>query len=147
MRIVESELSALGRSLCPISTNLIKLAETNANKRRVWYQGSEPYFDLQLETFDGKITRLQITLRGNVLSWRSPDYLQTGETNELDVPPDVAYYPASETIRDGAAINWSLVKSMKTMLSNRQDGLTLTQVRQLLTAQLQHHRGLTEGYV
>ncbi|MGD1860875.1 MAG: hypothetical protein ACFB0E_12995 [Leptolyngbyaceae cyanobacterium] len=144
MNIIESELSALGRSLRLISNHLMKPAETSADKRRIWYQGSEPYFDLQLEIFNHKILWLQITLRGKVLSWRSPNYLQTGETNELDVPPDIAYYAASKTIRDGAAINWPLVQAIETMLASRTDDHILTLVRQLLADQLKHHADAVE---
>lgn len=145
MRIVESELSALGRSLRPIDASLMKPADTSAEKQRFWYQGKEPYFDIQLEMLAEEITWLQITLRGKALTWRSPNYLQTGETDELDVPPEVAYYAASKIIRDGAAINWQLVDFMEKMLTERGDDPILVKIRQKLAQQLEHHHKRLES--
>lgn len=140
MNINQSELEALGASLRLINTDLMKPAEAHPQTRRIWYQGQEPYFDLTVEVSAADLTWFQITLRGKVLSCKPPYSLYTGETDELDVPPEVAYYAASKTIRDGAAINWELVQMMTTMLSYRTDDPTLAQVHEVLVGQLNQHR-------
>jgi hypothetical protein len=114
----------------------MKPAIGTAAKRRVWYQGNEPYFDVTVEMLGETITWFQITLRGRVISWRPPNYLHTGETDELDVPPEVAYYAASKTIRDGAQIDWSLVAAIQAILAQRPEDPLLTEVSETLTAHL-----------
>lgn len=137
MKIDDSELPALGASLRPINADWMKPAETDADQKRLWYQGQEPYFDILIELHSRDITWFQITLRGKVLSWRSPNSLQTGETDELDVPPEVAYYAASKTIRDGSAINWEFVQQIQTLLTQKTDDPMLAQVSGLLQSQLE----------
>ena len=135
MNIKDSELSNLGASLRPIDADWMKPAETDTDKKRLWYQGQEPYFDVFIEMIGNDITWFQVTLRGKVLSWRSPNSLQTGETDELDVPPEVAYYAASKTIRDGAAIDWPFVQRLQTILAQQADDSTLAQLSQILEQQ------------
>lgn len=139
MNIQNSELAALGNSLRLIDTDLMKLPETSPDAKRFWYQGQESYFDLMVAMQQQAITWLQITLRGKVLSCKPPNTLWTGETEELDVPPEVAYYAASKTIRDGVAVNWEFVQSMVTMLSHRSDEPILAQVHEVLLGQLNQH--------
>lgn len=139
MEIHTSELKALGTSLRLINTELMKVAETDPQVKRFWYQGQESYFDIMIEMRAQAITWLQITLRGKVVSCRPPNALWTGETEELDVPPAVAYYPASKKIRDGAVVNWDFVQAIVTLLSHRSDEPMLTQVCELLTGQLNQH--------
>ncbi|MGF1458168.1 MAG: hypothetical protein ACFBSG_04005 [Leptolyngbyaceae cyanobacterium] len=104
--------------------------------QRLWYQGDETYFDINIEMLDGELSWFQLTLRGKVLSWKSTGTLQTGETEELDVPPPVGYYAASKAIRDGAAVDWAFVESIETMLAQRQDDPILTKLWRVLTQQL-----------
>ncbi|MGD1940832.1 MAG: hypothetical protein ACFB0G_05940 [Leptolyngbyaceae cyanobacterium] len=136
MKLDESVIAALGGSLRPINPNLMKAAEDNIEKRRIWYQGQEPYFDVTIEMIGETITWFQVTLRSKVVSWRSPSSLQTGETDEMDVPPDVGYYAASKTIRDGALINWPLVESIAKILAQKPDDPLLVQASHLLQQQL-----------
>lgn len=64
----------------------------------------------------------QFTLRGKVLLWsRDPARLQTGETEEFDVPPMLAYYAASKTIRDGAEVDRAFVHLASRILKSRLD--------------------------
>ncbi|HEY9889491.1 MAG TPA: hypothetical protein V6D02_13890 [Candidatus Obscuribacterales bacterium] len=133
MKLDESAIATLGASLRPINPALMK---GTPDKKRLWYQGSEPYFDVTIDTVDEHITWFQITLRGKVISWRSPHYLYTGETDELDVPPEVAYYAASKTIRDGVKINWPLVDTLQAVLAQRPDDPLLTQVSAILKTHL-----------
>ena len=139
MQLDESAIASLSASLRAINPNLMKSAEGTPDKRRVWYQGNEPYFDVTIETLEKEITWFQVTLRGKVISWRPPDHLQTGETDELDVPPEVAYYAASKTIRDGEKINWALVKSIQAIMAQRPDDDLLTQVSDILKMRLNHY--------
>lgn len=136
MKLDESAIAALGGSLRPINPDLMKAAEDNTEKRRIWYQGNEPYFDVTIEVLGDTITWFQVTLRSKVVSWRSPSSLQTGETDEMDVPPDVGYYAASKTIRDGALINWPLVESIAQVLAQKPDDSLLVQASELLQQQL-----------
>lgn len=139
MNIQNSELAALGNSLRLINTDLMKVPESSPDTKRFWYQGQESYFDIMVAMQEPEITWLQITLRGKVLSCKPPNTLWTGETEELDVPPEVAYYAASKTIRDGAAVNWAFVENIATLLSHRSDEPILTQVHQVLVGQLNEH--------
>ncbi|MDB9527282.1 hypothetical protein PN498_14880 [Oscillatoria sp. CS-180] len=141
MKLEESEITALGASLRPINPGMMKPTEGDTAKKRIWYQGNESYFDVTAEAIADQITWFQITLRGKVVSWRSPDYLQTGETDEMDVPPDVAYYAASKTIRDGAAINWPLVETVQAILAHRPEETPLTQLNHILKSHLEKCSG------
>ena len=139
MKLDESAIATLGASLRQISPNLMKSKVGSSQKQRVWYQGNEPYFDITVEKTDDTVTWFQITLRGKVVSWRqSQTQVQTGETNELDVPADVAYYAASKTIRDGEAVNWPFVESVQAILARRPDDAVLTAISELLKTQLSH---------
>ena len=139
MNIHNSELEALGNSLRLINTDLMKIAEAGPDTQRLWYQGKESYFDIMVELQAQVITWLQVTLRGKVLSCKPPTTLWTGETEELDVPPQVAYYAASKTIRDGATVNWEFVQDMATMLSHRSDEPILAMLHKILVGQLNQH--------
>jgi hypothetical protein len=139
MKLDESEIASLGTSLRAINPDLMKPAEGASTQRRIWYQGNEPYFDVTVELLGDDITWFQITLRGKVISWRPPHYLHTGETDEMDVPPDVAYYAASKTIRDGENINWPLVQSMQAILAQQPDEALLTQISTILKTHLTSH--------
>ena len=141
MKIQKSELETLGKSLRLINTKLMKAQATSPETKRLWYQGQESYFDVTVDIQDQEITWFQITLRGKALSGKPPYSISTGETEELDVPPEVSYYAASKTIRDGAAINWDFVQCMTEMLSYRSDEPTLSKVHSLLKEHLhQHHQ-------
>jgi hypothetical protein len=139
MKLDASAIATLGASLRPINPSLMKAGEEGDAKQRLWYQGCEPYFDVTIEKQGADITWVQVTLRGRVVSWRPPNYLQTGETDEMDVPPEVAYYAASKTIRDGAAIDWLLVASIQAILAQRPEEPMLTQVSNLLANCLNEH--------
>ena len=137
MKLDESAIAALGASLRQINPNLMKSGTAASEKQRLWYQGNEPYFDVTIEKTAETVTWFQITLRGKVVSWRYPnEHIQTGETDELDVPPDVAYYAASKTIRDGANVNWPFVESVQKILAQRSDDDVLSEVSELLKAHL-----------
>lgn len=142
MKINDRELPALGASLRPIDADWIKPVETDRAKQRLWYQGQEPYFDVFVEMLGADIAWFQVTLRGKVLSWRSPHSLQTGETDELDVPPEVAYYAASKTIRDGAIVDWDLVRQVQTMLTQKTDDPALFKISRILQEQLESRSNL-----
>lgn len=135
MKLDESAIAALGASLRRINPGMMKPSNTT-QKERVWYQGNEPYFDVTVETVADEMIWFQITLRGKVISWRSPDYLQTGETDELDVPPEVAYYAASKTIRDGESIDWTFVESIRAILAQQPYEAPLTKVSEQLKKHL-----------
>jgi predicted nucleic acid-binding protein len=136
MQLNDSAIAALGASLRQINPHLMKSGDGSSTKQRIWYQGNEPYFDVTVEKTTADLTWFQVTLRGKVLSWRLPDHLQTGETDELDVPPEVSYYAASKTIRDGEQINWSFVKFVQAILAQRSDDPVLAEVSQILQMHL-----------
>lgn len=137
MKLDESAIVALGASLRQINPDLMKSQAGNGNKYRIWYQGNEPYFDVNIEKTNDTITWFQITLRGKVVSWRHPQaHLQTGETNEMDLPPEAALYAASKTIRDGQSINWPLVESVQAILAQRPEDSELSAVSALLKTHL-----------
>lgn len=140
MKLEKSAIATLGASLRRINPGLMKSEESEQPKQRFWYQGNEPYFDVTVEKTDDLITWFQITLRGKVISWRHPQaQLQTGETDELDVPPEVAYYAASKTIRDGAVINWQFVETVRDILAQRPEDTVLDTVRKMLDTHLATH--------
>lgn len=137
MKLEKSAIAALGSSLRQINPGLMKSGEGAEPKRRFWYQGNEPYFDVTVEETDDTITWFQITLRSKVVSWRHPQtQLLTGETDELDVPPEVAYYAASKTIRDGAATNWPFVETVRDILAQRPEEAVLKTVKTMLDEHL-----------
>jgi hypothetical protein len=111
-----------------------------AGKTRIWYQGREPYFDVMLEMHNDHISWFQVTLRGRVLSWQEANNrLATGETEELDYPPAVAYYAASKNIRSESKIDMAFVNLVKQILANRpDDALLITMTRLIDDASSQH---------
>ncbi|MGD1905287.1 MAG: hypothetical protein ACFB0C_04745 [Leptolyngbyaceae cyanobacterium] len=143
MNLDAATIHTLGNSLCFIDPALMKGGEAVAHSDRAWFQGGEPYFDIIIEKDAGTITWFQITLRGRVLFWNQ-NQVQTGETDEMDSPPLVAYYSASKTIRDGAEIDWCLVKTLQAIVAVRQDAPLLHQLSELLKAQLSEHLVPTE---
>lgn len=130
------DLAALGHSLRPIDPTLMKVGDVSQGKR-LWYQGREPYFDVVFETEDDIITWFQFTLRGKVVFWNGREKrLQTGETEELDTPPMLAYYAATKTIRDGANLDRRFVELAIAVLKAR-DGDSLCQrMAKILTTAL-----------
>jgi hypothetical protein len=137
MKLDEPTIQALSASLRCINPALMKPGDAQQTSQRLWYQGNEPYFDITIEATGEDITWFQITLRGRVLSWRKgQSQLQTGETDELDVPPDVAYYAASKTIRDGANVDWDLVTTLQAILEKRDNDPHLQQLSQFLASHL-----------
>jgi hypothetical protein len=136
MKLDDATIQTLGASLNCINPGLMKGGEAEGHQR-LWYQGNEPYFDIIVERSGEDITWFQITLRGRVVSWRSGQpYLQTGETDELDVPVEAANYAASKTIRDGSDVNWPLVKTVQGIVAARPDDPVLQQLNHLITTQL-----------
>ena len=139
MRLDDSAIASLGASLRAINPGLMKSGTGTVSQQRIWYQGKEPYFDVTVEMLDDEITWLQITLRGKVISWRPPNHLQTGETDEMDVPADVAYYAASKTIRDGEQIDWEFAKTIQAILAQRPEDEILSRVSKLLQREIDRH--------
>lgn len=136
MKLDEATIQTLGESLSCINPDLMKGGSGGENER-LWYQGSEPYFDILVERDGTDITWFQITLRGRVVSWRSGQtYVQTGETDELDVPMEAANYAASKTIRDGSEVNWPLVKTVQGIVAAGPDDPVLQQLNQLIRTQI-----------
>lgn len=133
----EQDITALAQSLRPIDTGLMKPGDDRAGQR-LWYQGGEPYFDVVLELAAGEAAQIdwcQFTLRGKVLLWqRQPARLQTGETEELDVPPMLAYYAASKAIRDGASLDTSFVALVRQICLARPDQPWLHQMGEILAS-------------
>ncbi|MBD0337427.1 MAG: hypothetical protein ICV62_18220 [Cyanobacteria bacterium Co-bin13] len=140
----EQDIQALAQSLRRIDTGMMKAGSQAGH--RLWYQGKEPYFDvifelvsqadfqhLSDEAIPDSINWCQFTLRGKVLLWqRQPSRLQTGETEELDVPPMLAYYAASKTIRDGARLDEVFVDLAQQILQARLDEPYLYKMGQIL---------------
>lgn len=133
----QQEIMALAQSLRPIDTGLMKPGGDRAGQR-LWYQGGEPYFDVVLELSADETAPIdwcQFTLRGKVLLWkRQPARLQTGETEELDVPPMLAYYAASKTIRDSASLDTSFVALVQQICLARPDQPWLRQMGEILAS-------------
>lgn len=138
----DQDIHTLAASLRRIDTGLMKAGDA-AQGHRVWYQGGEPYFDvvfeLAAETVSPNPSPLinwcQFTLRGKVLLWkRDPSRLQTGETEELDVPPMLAYYAASKTIRDGASLDWVFVALVQKLCQAQPDDPLLAQMGEILAS-------------
>jgi hypothetical protein len=138
MNLDAATIHTLGNSLCFINPALMKGGEAVAHSDRIWYQGGEPYFDIIIEKHEEVITWFQITLRGRVLFWNQ-NQVQTGETDEMDSPPIVAYYAASKTIRDGAKVDWCLVKTFQEIVAVRQEVALLQDLSELLKAQWLEH--------
>lgn len=136
MKFKHSEASTLSASLRPINPNMMKPVEEATDKKRLWYQGKEPYFDVIVEMLDDEVTWFQMTLRGKVVSWNPPNFVVTGETDELDVPPEVAYYAASKTIRDGGLVDWDFVRFTQQIMAQRTEDPVLQKVSDRLKAAL-----------
>lgn len=133
-RVNEAEIRQLGLSLRRIDAGLMK-AGARSDGQRVWYQGREPYFDLVLETDAQGLRWWQLTLRGKVLLWhRDSQRIQTGETEELDVPPMLAYYAASKAIRDDAELDYSFVRLVQKILRTRHQDALLSTMADILEA-------------
>jgi hypothetical protein len=102
-------------------------------KNRIWYQGHESYFDVMVETQEEQVTWCQVTLRGRVLSWRATtNRIETGETEELDMPPAVTYYAASKNLRTSAEVDMAFVDLVTAILATRHDDPLLAAVTQRL---------------
>lgn len=135
-QVSDDDIAELGNSLRRIDGKWMKSGEVPSGER-IWYQGQEAYFNLVVETDDLGIHWFQLTLRGKVLFWhRERKRIQTGETEELDVPPTLAYYAASKTIRDGAQVDEDFVVLGTKILRTRKDDSLLASIANILeTAQ------------
>lgn len=118
--LTSADILALAQSLRQIDPTWTR--GSTGTDQRLWYQGQEFYFDVMLECQGDQITWFQFTLRGRVLSWRrSNNRLQTGETEEMDMPPILSYYAASKKIRPEADLDRDFVMLVQQILSHRQD--------------------------
>lgn len=131
-QLSEEDILQLGQSLRRISGDLMKASEGPMGER-IWYQGREPYFDLVVENDQQGVRWFQLTLRGKVLLWnRTSQKVQTGETEELDVPPMLSYYAASKAIRDGAQLDMDFVRLGKRILRTRNGDPLLVSLADIL---------------
>lgn len=113
--MTHEEINFLACSLRLIDQKL--LATVKSDVSRVWYQGSEPYFDLFLELEGEEISWLQFTLRGRSISWhRYRDGWRTGDTNE-EGSFHIQFQPASKLVQfdahldgDFIALAWAIVQ-------------------------------------
>lgn len=124
-----NEIDQLGASLRRIDQKLLT-SETHLGGTRVWYQGGEPYFDLFVELIEERVVWFQMTLRGNVLSWKRTDggtngtdpnnreVWQTGKTNELKTD-DVSFYAASKLIDRDRVPNRAFLELARDILKTR----------------------------
>ncbi|MBF2035614.1 MAG: hypothetical protein IGR92_09055 [Leptolyngbyaceae cyanobacterium T60_A2020_046] len=142
MNLDPTTTQTLGASLRPINPSWMKAEQDeDGTHQRLWYQGREPYFDVIIEKTGDTITWFQITLRGRIVSWhKTRSHLLTGETEELDVPPEIAYYAATKGVRDSASVNWSLVKTFQAILAAQAEDPTLSQLAALLADQISAHQ-------
>ena len=114
----KKEIIFLGASLREIEPKLLKQNDKK-NTNRIWFQGSEPYFDVFFELKYHEIIWFQFTLRGQSLSWDSKfKKWQTGITNELK-SRDVSFYPASKTIKNAHPIDLDFINLVKSILHIR----------------------------
>lgn len=114
----QDEIATLGASLQRIDQKLLK-REKNGYKFRIWYQGSEPYFDVFFDLIGQNIVWFQFTLRGKSLSWSEKrSCIQTGSTNELLVD-DMTYYPASKIITSDGNPDIDFIKLVQAILRTR----------------------------
>ncbi|NJL46106.1 MAG: hypothetical protein HC922_11170 [Leptolyngbyaceae cyanobacterium SM2_3_12] len=135
------DIQKLGQSLRQIDPSWTQGSPTEV-ENRIWYQGSEYYFDIMAELIPGPpgepdlpstLVWLQITLRGRVLSWQaSSNRIETGETEELDMPPPISYYAASKAIRPEATIDQAFVQLIQTILQSRPEDALLTEMAKVL---------------
>lgn len=139
--ITPTAIERLGQSLRQINPKLMKPG-TQPNSKRCWFQGNEPYFDLVFERQGDRITWFQFTLRGQSLSWQrqTPEgdgYITTGQTNEMQVPPDLHYYAGSKTIRENSQIQQQVFTVVKGVLRSQPDQPLFRQMLTLLDAAAQ----------
>ncbi len=114
----QKEIAALGASLHLIDPKLLK-PEKDGHKKRMWYQGEEPYFDVFFELKDGKMVWFQLTFRGKCVSWnQQQERLQTGRTNELMVG-DVSYYSASKLLLNDSSPDREFIEFARSILQSR----------------------------
>ncbi len=109
LHLTEDERQTLALSLT--------LVPTSDYPMKLWFRGSERYFDLFVEYDDKGLSWFQFTLRGCVLDWKH-GVLSAGFTNELEaVNSDM---PSSRLIKgsDGAP---SLAALFADMISQRKD--------------------------
>ncbi len=114
----KNEIIFLGASLRAIEPKFIK-QDNKKNITRIWFQGSEPYFDVFFELKDHEIIWFQFTLRGQSLSWDVKfKKWKTGNTNELK-SHDVNIYPASKIIEHDYPIDLDFLNVVRSILQSR----------------------------
>ncbi|NJL46390.1 MAG: hypothetical protein HC929_01295 [Leptolyngbyaceae cyanobacterium SM2_5_2] len=130
--LTATDIAQLGESLRQIDPAWAN-QPGSLGEQRVWYQGQEPYFDLMIERQGETISWLQLTLRGQALSWQATtNRITTGETEELDMPPLVSYYAASKGIRLESNFDADFVKLAIAILQTRPEDALLSRAAALL---------------
>lgn len=130
-RLNALEIKGLANSLREIEPKFVK-QPTQDGRRRVWYQGEEPYFDIFFELENEAIAWFQFTLRGKSASWdKRRQTWQTGVTNELKLD-DVSFYAASKTIEASEQVDEEFLALMKSILLTRDHEPIFAQVLELL---------------
>ena len=131
-----ADIAALGQSLRQINPDWTHPPD-QVTGERVWYQGNEPYFDIVLELQGEALIWVQFTLRGQVLSWQAKtNRITTGETEELDIPPPVAFHAASRWIRSGETFNVDFVKLAIAILKSHPNDQRLAHIANVLSQSL-----------
>jgi hypothetical protein len=135
-QMTAADIANLGQSLRQINPAWTHPSNLTTGER-IWYQGQEPYFDIVLEIQGDTISWVQFTLRGQVLSWQAKtNRITTGETEELDIPPPVAFHAASRWIRSGDRFNVDFVKLAITILKTHPSDTHLARTAALLSQSL-----------
>ena len=107
------DAAMLGRSLRRIEGRGVE-----KGVERVWFQGSEPYFDVHFELIDGELDWFQLTFRSHSVTWSRDDgRVVTGRTTEGRV--DDSPHPGSKTVRSDAQIDAALVSFARAIALSR----------------------------
>ncbi len=133
----QHEINQLGSSLQKIDQTLIR-SDKSSGITRLWYQGTEPYFDVVFELQGHSLFWFQFTLRGKSLSWsQNAKNLQTGTTNEPQVN-DTTYYSGSKLIQTNHTIDQKFVQLVRAILQTRAGEPVFDQALTLLDSQTQN---------
>lgn len=111
------DVPALAATLRRIDTGLLK---QSPGVDAVWYQGTEPYFDVRFESGPEGINWFQFTFRGRSVTWtRATGRAVTGLTNERKIEEQP--FPSSKTIAADPARDEELIAFVCELFAARPD--------------------------
>lgn len=126
--LTNAQLADLAGSLERISQKKLK-----NDVLRHWFQGSEPYFDLFVNTRENHLLWFQFTFRGNSICWSEQDpVLRTGVTTDYAMN-DVSFYSATKTVNLDEEVNRGFLAFTRSIIGARKTEAPFGEILKVLS--------------